>query len=181
MTDLAAAGQYLAIPGPTMIRSERSYGNALLTRFEVECVKRFDLTQAGREPRGAIDARLRAPGGQRLRCVVTHLGLSARERSRQLDVLLGILAEDWGDPTLLMGDFNAWSPFSRIERTFSRLFGPSPRPRSYPASFPLLALDRIWVYPSRLLVELRAKDTSVTRTVSDHLPLLAKVRNPAIG
>lgn len=181
MTDLAAAGQYLAIPGPTMIRSERSYGNVLLTRFDVERVKRFDLSQAGREPRAAIDVFLRTPGGQRLRCVVTHLGLSGRERRRQLEILLRILAEDWGDPTLLMGDFNVWWPYSRIERTLSRLFGPSPRPRSYPARFPLLALDRIWVYPSRLLIELRAKETSVTRAVSDHLPVLAKFRNPATG
>jgi endonuclease/exonuclease/phosphatase family metal-dependent hydrolase len=180
MTEMAAAGHYLAIPGPTIIRSERSYGNVLLTRFEVERVKRFDLTQAGREPRGAIDASLRTPGGQRLRCVATHLGLSGRERRRQLEMLLGILAKDWGQPVVLMGDFNAWSRFSRIERVFSRLIGPSPRPGSFPASFPLLALDRIWIYPSHLLVDLRAKDTPLTREVSDHLPLLARFRYPTI-
>jgi endonuclease/exonuclease/phosphatase family metal-dependent hydrolase len=181
MTEMAAAGHYLAIPGPTITRSERSYGNALLTRLEVERVERFDLTQAGREPRGAIDACLRSPGGEPLRCVATHLGLSARERRRQLEMLLRLLAEKWGQPLVLMGDFNAWAPFSRIERALSRLMAPSPRPRSFPSSFPLLALDRIWVHPGRLLVDLRAHDTPLTRDASDHLPVVVKIRNPAVG
>jgi len=179
MTDLAAAGHYLAIPGPTMIRSARSYGNALLTRLEIERVQRFDLSLPEREPRGLIDACLRTPGGQRLRCVATHLGLSARERRQQIKTLLGVLQDGWGGPLVLMGDFNAWAPFSRVERTFSRLVGSSPRPRSFPAGFPLLALDRIWIHPSELLVELRAEKTPLTRQASDHLPLLARFRDPA--
>jgi endonuclease/exonuclease/phosphatase family metal-dependent hydrolase len=76
----------------------------------------------------------------------------------------------------LMGDFNDWVPLSRIERTLSRYLGPPSRARSFPAGFPLLPLDRIWVYPRRLLLELRAMDTPLTRQASDHLPVLARLR-----
>jgi endonuclease/exonuclease/phosphatase family metal-dependent hydrolase len=178
MTDMAAAGHYLAIPGPTMIRSQRSYGNVLLTRFHVEQVKRFDLSVAGREPRGAIDTRLRAPHGQRLRCIVTHFGLSARERRCQLEMLLHVLDEDWDYPLLLMGDFNGWFPFSRVERKLSRLMGRAPRLSSFPSRLPLLALDRIWIRPNRLLVDVRANRSLLSRDASDHLPVLARFRLP---
>ena len=111
MSALAAAGTYTAIPGPTITSHDSSYGNVLLTRLAVERVVRFDLSCPGREPRGAIDAQLRLPNGEPLRCVATHLGLSLAERRRQLALLLAVLTEDWGIPCLLMGDFNQWAPF----------------------------------------------------------------------
>jgi len=180
MTELAAAGPYVAVPGPTMTRSSRSYGNALLTRLEVEQVRRFDLSLSGREPRGAIDARLRTACGHRLRCVATHFGLTARERRRQLEMLLRLLAQDRSESTVVLGDFNDWWPFSRVGRALARAMGSAPRPRSFPSEFPLLALDRIWIRPRRLLVDLRVEDTPLTRQASDHLPLVARLRMPAI-
>jgi endonuclease/exonuclease/phosphatase family metal-dependent hydrolase len=179
MTELADAGHYMAIPGPTVIRSQRYYGNVLLTRLEIERVQRLDLSLPGREPRGAISARLRTPDGEPVRCVATHLGLSPHERRRQLGMLLPSLAAAPEPLLLLMGDLNAWSRYSIVERMLSRLLGPSPRRGSFPAMLPLFALDRIWVRPNRLLVDLHVEKTPLTREASDHLPVLARVHYPS--
>lgn len=179
MSALAAAGTYTAIPGPTITRHDSSYGNVLLTRLAVERVVRFDLSCPGREPRGAIDAQLRLPNGEPLRCVATHLGLSLAERRRQLALLLAVLTEDWGIPCLLMGDFNQWAPFLGGSSRLDQLFGRAPRPRTFPARLPLFPIDRIWVHPANLLIGVRAVRTSITRDASDHLPLVARIRHPA--
>jgi endonuclease/exonuclease/phosphatase family metal-dependent hydrolase len=178
MSELAAAGGYTAIPGPTIQREDRSYGNVLLTRLPVAEVRRHDLSRPGREPRSAIDARLRTPNGQILRCVTTHLGLSAAERRRQIATLLAVLAEDWGPPLVLLGDFNEWSPLSRSVRALRRLLGPERSRPSFPARFPLLPLDRVWVYPRHLLLDLHVPRTALARRASDHLPVVARLRLP---
>lgn len=179
MGEVARAGRFTAIPGPTMTHATGSYGNALLTRLAVDQVYRIDLSLPGREPRGAIDARVRTRTGTALRCICTHLGLTAGERRRQLARLLQDLAEDWDGPLVVLGDFNEWLPFSPVERTLSRLLGRSPRPRSFPAVFPLFALDRLWMHPPELLLDLRAVSNPLTRTASDHLPLVARIRCPS--
>jgi endonuclease/exonuclease/phosphatase family metal-dependent hydrolase len=176
MHELAAAGDYLAIPGPTIVHADRSYGNVLLTRLPVDSVHRIDLSSPGREPRGAIDARLRVSNGPLLRCITIHLGLSAAERRHQVATLLTRLAEDWGLPTILMGDLNEWFPLSRASRAISRVFGPVALRRSFPARFPLLPLDRVWTYPRHLLLDVHAVRTPLTRRASDHLPVVARLR-----
>jgi endonuclease/exonuclease/phosphatase family metal-dependent hydrolase len=181
MGEIARAGRYQAIPGPTLSHERGSYGNVLLSRLPVESVGRINLSLPGREPRGAIDARVRTRDGGTLRCVCTHLGLSGRERRHQLACLLQGLAEAWHEPLVLLGDFNEWLPWSPVERALSRLFGSSPRPRSFPAPLPLLALDRLWIHPPGLLLDLRAVRNPLTRAASDHLPLVARIRCPGPG
>ena len=98
--------------------------------------------------------------------------------SRFKDVSFSVYAPEAQD-VFLVGDFNDWWPFSRVERALARAMGSAPRPRSFPSAFPLLALDRIWIRPRRLLVDLRVGDTPLTRQASDHLPLVARLRMPA--
>lgn len=178
MTTLAQGSAYTAISGPTIESDHWSYGNVLLTRLPVQRVDRIDISRPGREPRGAIDARLGLPDGRRLRCIATHLGLSAAERRAQFAALRSILARDWGIPLVLMGDFNQWLPFWGGARSLDRLLGPAPRRATFPARLPFLPIDRIWVYPPHLLIDLRALATPGTRLASDHLPLLARIRHP---
>jgi endonuclease/exonuclease/phosphatase family metal-dependent hydrolase len=77
--------------------------------------------------------------------------------------------------TIVMGDINEWLPGSRPLRWLQGRLGRSPAPRTYPAFFPLFALDRIWVWPIRALQSIRAHDSPVARIASDHLPLVADV------
>lgn len=175
MRYLARATEYEAIPGPTIQRHDRSYGNVLLTRYPVRAVRRIDLSLPGREPRGAIDADLEVHGAH-LRVLVTHLGLRAAERRAQFHHLGEVLPHHPIGPMILMGDFNEWQPYQNALRRIRALFGHCPAPRSFPARCPVVALDRIWISPLSLLVTTHAHRTALARVASDHLPIEAHLK-----
>jgi len=173
---LAARTGLTPLAGPTMLRRGRHYGNALLTRLPVASERRIDLSVAGREPRGAIDARL-AWNERTLQAVATHLGLAPRERRQQVERLLGALETSAADFALLLGDFNECALWGRPSRRLRRYFSATPGPRTYPARCPLLPLDRIWARPRSALSGVRAHDSALARRASDHLPLVALLRS----
>ncbi len=160
---------YTAIAGPTLLRADGHYGNALLTRLAVRQVKRLDLSVPGREPRGAIDAVLETERGA-VRVLATHLGLRAGERRKQMQRLLAELAGG-SMPNVLMGDLNEWFLWGRPLRWLRAHFGRAPAPATFPARYPVLALDRIWVEPVGMLREIRVHRSALARSASDHLPL----------
>jgi len=152
-----------------------TYGNALLSALPVEDVRTHDLSFAGREPRGALEAQVRW-GRWRLRVVVTHLGLRAGERRHQVQRLLSLVGDEGADATVLLGDINEWWLWGRPLRWLHRRFGRSPALRSFPARVPLFSLDRVWVHPRRALAEVRVVSTAGARAASDHLPVVATLR-----
>ena len=161
------------IPGPTMFRAGAQYGNALLTRLPVKSVAQVDLSVAGREPRGAIDVRLDAGGAGILRVCASHLGLRPSERRMQVKQLLVRLAAEPGDIDVLIGDINEWLLWGRPLRWLHRFFIKPPAPATFPARWPLLALDRIWVRPRRRLERVFVHRSATAREASDHLPVVA--------
>ena len=163
-----------AIAGPTLMRSRGDYGNGLLTRFSVLAVNRIDLSFRTREPRGAIDVELKC-GETSLRVIMTHLGLKPDERRDQIRELLRILEGEQPLPTVLMGDINEWFLWGRTLRWLHRHFEKAPSPATFPARFPILALDRLWVKPRTLLKSVRAHKSRLARQASDHLPLIAEL------
>ena len=109
-----------------------------------------------------------------MRVVVTHFGLRRAERRDQTQRLLAALkARDAKQFTVVIGDFNEWLPKSRCLSWLQDRFGKPPAPATYPAFLPLFALDRIWVFPERALVDIHVHHTAITRVCSDHLPLKA--------
>lgn len=163
-----------AVAGPTLMRSRGDYGNGLLTRFSVLDVKRIDLSFGKREPRGAIDVELGC-GGTSIRILMTHLGLDPAERRDQIRELLRVLEGDRPLPTVLMGDINEWFLWGRTLRWLHAHFEEPPSPATYPARFPLFALDRVWVKPRKLLLSVRAHASPLARRASDHLPVIAEI------
>jgi endonuclease/exonuclease/phosphatase family metal-dependent hydrolase len=161
-----------AIPGMTFEHKTGPFGNVLLTRWRVLASRVHDLSVPGREPRGAIDAELDI-AGQTVRVIVTHLGLRAAERRYQARRLLEVLSHGPHRFIIVLGDINEWILRSRPLRWFHVRFGTPPAPRTYPSWFPLFALDRVWVLPRDVLLEVRAHATPVTRMASDHLPVKA--------
>ena len=77
---------------------------------------------------------------------------------------------------LLAGDLNEWFLWGRPLRRLHRIFSDTPHRRSWPARWPLFALDRIWVNPRRCLHRLSVHETPLSRVASDHLPLVADIR-----
>jgi endonuclease/exonuclease/phosphatase family metal-dependent hydrolase len=163
-----------AIAGPTLLRETRDYGNALLTRLPVVTVNRIDLSLPRREPRGALEV-MHDWRGLRMRVVATHLGLRPGERRQQVRRLLTRFESGFDDFSVLLGDLNEWLLWGRPLRWLRRHFDPTPHPPTYPAPFPLVALDRIWVHPRTALTAIGIHDSPLARMASDHLPLKAEL------
>jgi endonuclease/exonuclease/phosphatase family metal-dependent hydrolase len=161
---------------PTLVHLVHGdYGNALLTRHRVQTLRAVDLTVAGHEPRGALDAVLDCDGAP-LRVVATHLGLRPGERRAQVRRLLeAIDATDPDTPTVLAGDLNEWFLWGRPLRWLHARFEATPAPPTFPAGRPLFALDRVWVKPRSFLHALRTHASELSRLASDHLPLVAEI------
>jgi endonuclease/exonuclease/phosphatase family metal-dependent hydrolase len=156
------------------------FGNAILTRLPVLTARSIDLTVAGHEPRGAIDADL-SVGNRVLRVIATHFGLRAGERRLQANRLMTALGENSAanrrefDAVLLMGDLNEWRGRSGAIRAFDRRLGPSAAERTFPSWMPVLALDRIYADGPAVLRDISVCRTPLARLASDHLPLVGSL------
>ncbi|AOJ76824.1 endonuclease/exonuclease/phosphatase family protein [Burkholderia ubonensis] len=180
LAHLRAATGLNAAAGVTIDTTERRYGNAVLSRCPIRAARTLDLSFRHREPRGALDADIDCGAGL-IRVVATHLGLSAAERSEQVQRLLA--AFDTGAmPVILLGDINEWLMRGRALRTLVTRFRRAPAPRTFPTLYPLFALDRIWIHPGELLVDVAVHRSMLARHASDHYPLVAQMRvEPGAG
>jgi endonuclease/exonuclease/phosphatase family metal-dependent hydrolase len=177
---LARATGMQSIAGPALLPHSSVHCNALLTTREFGMVRRYDLTVAGREPRGALDVELCA-AGQVVRVIVTHLGLRPAERRMQVKQLLTVLRGIPPDhPVVVLGDINEWLPIGRPLRWIHRLLGRPPSQRSFPVWAPIFALDRVWTRPAGALLALEVHRSPDARAASDHFPVRAVVA-PDVG
>lgn len=171
---LAGQTGYQAIAGPSHLREDRDYGNGLLTRLPIESVTQIDLSVQGFEPRSAIQATLRFQQYQ-VQVMATHLGLKPFERRIQVKKLLAHAAQSDTNIQVMMGDVNEWFLWGRPLRWLHQHFTSQPHLATFPAKFPLFALDRIWVAPPNKTMTLRVHRTPLAKLASDHLPLIAKL------
>lgn len=176
---LAAELGMQAVAGPPFVYHGRHVGNALLTTRRVLSSRHYDYSWGGREPRSMLDVELEV-SGRPVRVLVAHFGMRARERRFQVRKLLELLGETPKSESLVvLGDMNEWLPLSRPLRSLHRLLGQSPGERTFPARWPLFALDRIWTRPRRALLTLEAHRSALAAVASDHLPLRAMVAGRA--
>ncbi|HWM92476.1 MAG TPA: endonuclease/exonuclease/phosphatase family protein [Thermoanaerobaculia bacterium] len=166
------------------------YGNATLSRFPILRERNIDLSVAQSWiRRGCQHTSVQIggvqSGGRTLEVFNLHLGLSARERLQQIELLsrsheFGGMAE--GTPMLVGGDFNDWR--SLLWPTFTNGFGfrcatDSKTGRrgalaTYPSFSPQGGLDRLYFRgPLRLLAARRCR-LQISRVASDHLPVIAE-------
>jgi endonuclease/exonuclease/phosphatase family metal-dependent hydrolase len=148
------------------------HGNALLYREgAVRDIQKLKLP--GAEPRGAIVVDLEVKGGV-LRVIAAHLGLLRHSRKRQIETLIAEVSECGTKPTLILGDLNEWRLGRRSSLTrLPASFGPSEALPSFPARYPVLALDRIFGTPESLVAKLEVHDSELARIASDHRPIKA--------
>ena len=175
LAHLADATGYAALAGPTLTHpTHGEYGNAVLSRHPVVSHRCLDLSVPGHEPRGALDVVVHCGSGVTLRILATHLGLRPPERRDQVRrLLLEVAADEHRGPTVLLGDLNEWFLWGRPLRWLHQHFERPPAPRTFPAGFPVLALDRVWVKPRRCLRAIAVHRSALARLASDHLPVVA--------
>ena len=167
--------------GRNAVDSRGHHGNAVLSRFPIESFENHDASEQGHEPRGLLHCRIAVPGWPRLHAFCAHLGLRQAHRDRQTGALARLVSGvPPAEPVIVAGDFNDWR--CRAGRVLRRDAGlasvfdgfSEDAPRTFPAWFPLLRLDRIYVRA------LRTRSACVLSSapwphLSDHLPLLAEV------
>ena len=182
-----AQAEYLADtlwPGHAWARNalvrDGSHGNAVLSRWPIVRQENHDVSVPGDEPRGMLHCVLGLPGGE-LHAICVHLGLLESHRRRQLERLCHIVrdAVPPGLPLVVGGDFNDWRsrpdavrPAAGLREVHRSALGA--HARSFPARWPLLRLDRIYVarVASHRPVPLPRRPWA---RLSDHAPLAAEV------
>ena len=140
--------------GRNVVRDHRHHGNAILSRFPIIDSHNQDVTHLRFERRGLLHSIIEVPDlMQSVHCVCVHLSLLGRSRRVQLDALANRIEEmaPPGSPLIIAGDFNDWRNQAHDELAdrlgLIEVFNGYKRrpPRSFPALFPLFALDRIYV------------------------------------
>jgi len=169
--------------GRNAVYPHGDHGNAVLSRFPIVAFENRDISVAGHESRGLLHCTLRVPGcGHELHAICVHLGLKEAHRRHQLELLGEIIRSHVPDdaPLLVAGDFNDWG--KRAHRILERCAGlrevfvqaHGRAARTFPAQFPLLALDRIYVRNARAHAPLPLPRRPWSR-LSDHAPLAAEI------
>ena len=178
--------EHYAIGHNVTLRKGR-YGNATLSRWPIRRERNIDLTVGIRKRRGCqhtrIDARPTHGKTRRLEIFNMHLGLSAREREKQLGFLVRskeFRSLPYDVPCIVAGDFNDWR--SLLRGIFVELLGfrsatggnarrERPIP-TFPSFFPQGALDRVYFRGPMRLVSVRRCRLKLSRVASDHLPVI---------
>ena len=150
------------------------HGNAILVRrgLQVGALDRIELP--GLEPRGAVMARVAAGAGEII-VIGVHLGLVRTWRRRQLATIRQHLTDDEVSRSVLVGDFNEWSPDTGLEPLEGAYDVVSPG-KTFHASRPSAALDK-FAHGRRVCPIATGVDTSLrARRSSDHLPIWVEMR-----
>lgn len=154
------------------------HGNAILIRKNLEFQKAWRIELPTFEPRGAVAADITI-ADTTVRCVATHLGLTARIRKAQIKkIALAMHLEPDDPPTIIAGDFNEW----RKSDIHTELFGDrykmiDPQP-SFHSAIPVVALDRIVISKDIEFLKSDVHRSKKSKIASDHLPIWADLTLP---
>lgn len=171
---------------PSLKLGAAEYGTAILSRFDMEVIRAERLPgPTGLEPRAAVWVRLATDDGP-VDLLATHLGLRPRERTRQMQALLG---PDWlGSPDalrrkILCGDLNS-PPSSRPYRLAAARLTDAhagvidgQQGQSLASTWlGWLRLDHVFVGDGLLPVSAEVPATRLARLASDHRPLTVELK-----
>ena len=169
--------------GRNSVYPKGHHGNAVMSKFPIVYYQNHDVSIAGPEKRGLLHCVLRIPGHEiDVHAICVHLGLAEAHRQQQLELLCEIVRTEVPDaaPLIVAGDFNDWRRRAHdmlwreagLKEVFVAAYGESAK--TFPARFPLLSLDRIYVRNAsvHLPVVLPRRPWS---HLSDHAPLAAEI------
>lgn len=166
------------------------YGNATLSKHPILRERNIDLTVEKKKRRGCQHTTVMIAdslGPERpLEVFNLHLGLSARERSRQVGLL--VRSDEFASlpldrACLVGGDFNDWR--SLLHPIFTEIldfrcatqhsFRYNGAIRTYPSFSPQGGLDKLYARGGLNLLSARRCRLRVSKVASDHLPIVAEM------
>ena len=169
--------------GRNAVYTNGHHGNAVLSKFPIVHFENRDVSISGPERRGLLHCVLKVPGRDtHVHAICVHLGLAESHRLKQLNMLCEMVRKDIppSNPVIAAGDFNDWRRRAHavleqgagMHEVFVQATGKAAR--TFPARFPLLPLDRIYVRNAigHAPVVLPPKPWS---HLSDHAPLAAEI------
>lgn len=168
--------------GRNAVYDNGHHGNALLSKFPIVHYENHDISISGPERRGMLHCVLQPPGHPLpVHAICVHLGLQESHRQQQLLKVCELIRTfPENEPVVLAGDFNDWR--NRAHEVMRREVGMHEvfvqacgrALRTFPASMPLLALDRIYVRNAAVHSPL-ALPKKPWDKLSDHAPLAAEI------
>lgn len=169
--------------GRNAVYTNGHHGNAVLSKFPIIHFENRDVSISGPERRGLLHCVLDVPGRDtHVHAICVHLGLAESHRIKQLHMLCDMVHKDIpaSAPVIAAGDFNDWrrrahavlEQGAALHEVFVNANGKAAR--TFPARFPVLPLDRIYVRNAigHSPVVLPIKPWS---HLSDHAPLAAEI------
>ena len=169
--------------GRNAVYTNGHHGNAVLSKFPIVHFENRDVSISGPERRGLLHCVLKVPGRDtHVHAICVHLGLAESHRLKQLNMLCDLVRKDIppSNPVIAAGDFNDWRRRAHavleqgagMHEVFVQATGKAAR--TFPARYPLLPLDRIYVRNAigHAPVVLPPKPWS---HLSDHAPLAAEI------
>ncbi|MCO5100620.1 MAG: endonuclease/exonuclease/phosphatase family protein [Burkholderiaceae bacterium] len=169
--------------GKNAVHRGGHHGNAVLSKFPIVDFENRDVSVSGRERRGLLHCVLQVPGRSLpVHAICVHLGLNEAQRRWQLERLCQQIEERTpaDAPLIVAGDFNDWRlrAHARLRRcaglveVFVEATGSAAR--TFPARWPVLKLDRIYVRNARTARPVMLRPRPWSR-LSDHAPLAAEL------
>ncbi len=160
------------------------HGNALLSKFPIVHHVNRDVSISGPERRGMLHCVLQIPGRPtQVHAFCVHLGLQEAHRRQQLALLSEMIKNETPpDATVVVaGDFNDWRVTAHdylrenagLREVFVEAKGKAAR--TFPASFPMIRLDRIYVRNAQVHAPFVLPRRPWSH-LSDHAPLAADIQ-----
>lgn len=163
------------------IYDHRHHGNVILSKYPIQNSEIFDISVNPLEQRSVLYCEIVHPQ-KVIKCFCVHLNLFHKDRVKQYESMSNFINKKSTDSCsiIIAGDFNDWNQKASknllgkqtIKDSYKDLHGVYPR--TFPARFPFLCLDRIYTKNLNINSSKVLKDTP-WNSFSDHLPILTEV------
>ncbi len=175
--DFLAPLGYESVYKTNAITKHGEHGNALISRWPVLSTHQEDISDHRFEQRGLLHSELLIHE-QNVHMIVVHLGLINSSRHRQIAALGRYINREVPSsaPLIIAGDFNDWNEqLHGLMRIHDLHTLDSHRLPTFPARFPVLHMDRVYVRGLNLINAFVPHGRAWAQ-MSDHLPLIVDVQ-----
>ncbi len=176
--------------GHNAVYDHGHHGNLILSKFPIEQFDNIDLSTNRFEKRGLLLCKIQLPEERSkvpyFYAACSHLNLLHGGRLLQYEKIKEEVRNRIGDdvPFIIAGDFNDWNKkcahvfeddlqMQEVHKTLHGTFA-----RTFPAAFPMLTLDRIYVRNAqvkKVKILGPTQQETMLKHLSDHLPYYCEV------